>query len=200
MKTKLRVAIIVVTLSVITTMCVLITGGKKPNDVSLIFQRYSDLDPYAFGDVAFLCLTNASNKSFLLTMTGNSNTHVWYSQFGRTKESWMVNCEFSDHTQHGWTNWIQLPSPARGSNSYVRLGPRSGIIVRVPLLANGQHRKAAVLYEVPVTASSFWLSPAGFRILRMLPQSLRIRMLKPQLLKVWCDRELSFPSEDTSKR
>ena len=68
MKTKLRVAIIVVILSVIATTCVLITGSKEQNPrVTLIFQRYSDLDPYALGDVAFLGLTNSSNQSILLS-------------------------------------------------------------------------------------------------------------------------------------
>ena len=58
MKTKLRVGAIVAALAAITALCVVITGSKKHTDqVSLIFQGYSDLEPYTIGDVAFLLLT-----------------------------------------------------------------------------------------------------------------------------------------------
>ncbi|MDB6112378.1 MAG: hypothetical protein JWR69_4128 [Pedosphaera sp.] len=182
----------------IAVTCLVFTRDRAhDNQVSFTFQRYSnDLDPYV-GDVAFLWLTNASKKSYLLSMTGNSNTFVADTAFGRFKQSWMVNCEFDDQTTSGRSNWTQLPSLWRGSNSYLGLGPRSGIVVRVPLQRDGQHRKAAVLCEVPTTTSPFWAGGVGFQLLRVLPQSLRHKVIqpKPLLLPVWCDRELSFPGD-----
>jgi hypothetical protein len=195
MRTKLKVAIIIAALGLIAAACLVFTGSRAhDHQVSLTFQSYSDLDSYV-GDVAFLWLTNSSNKSYLLSMTGNSNTLVLDTSFGRFKQSWLVNCEFDDQTPSGWTNWTQQPSLSRGSNSYLSLGPREGIVVRVPLQANGQHRKAAVLCEVPTTTSPFWVSGVGFRFFRMLPQPLKNRVLHPKwaLLRVWCDRELSYP-------
>jgi hypothetical protein len=59
-------------------------------------------------------------------MTGNTNTLVIDTLAGRFKQSWMVNCEFSDQTPHGWTNWIQQPSPFAQSNACALLAPHSG--------------------------------------------------------------------------
>jgi hypothetical protein len=219
--TKLKTAL-VVTLAGLVAAAGVLSGSKtrKPAPVSLVFQRYSDLDPYV-GDVAFLWLTNASSNSYLLTMTGSTNTVVLDTLFGRFRQSWMVNCQFSDETSTGWTNWIQMPSPVRGSNAYLSLGPRSGFVIRVPLPEDGQRRKVAVLYEGPyttaalalgagpgisirvpttnapnTTAGSFWLTPTGFRLFRLLPRPLRERVFpSASLHKAWCDRELSYPPE-----
>ena len=100
MKSRLKVAIIVAAVGLIAVICVLsarmVGYNSQVSQVSLTFQRYSDfVDPYV-RDVAFLWLTNASNESFLLTMTGNSNTMVADSGFGRFRMTWMVNCEFRD--------------------------------------------------------------------------------------------------------
>jgi hypothetical protein len=86
-------------------------------------------------------------------------------------------------------------APSRGSNSYVTLGPRSGIIVRVPLSADGQCRKVAVLYEAPATTPGLWGTGVGFLVFRMLPQSLKTRLLQPRpaLHRAWCEHELSYP-------
>ena len=48
---------------------------KRSDPVALTFQRYSDVDPYV-GDVAFMYLTNGSERSCTLFMTGNTNTLV----------------------------------------------------------------------------------------------------------------------------
>jgi hypothetical protein len=170
--------------------------GDEP--VSLTFERYSDLDPHV-SDVAFLRLTNASSKSYWLTMTGNTNTLVLDTSFGRFRQSWMVNCEFSDQTPTGRTNWSQLPSPVMGSKAYARLAPHSGIVVRVLVPREGQRRRVAVLYQPAADwrQSKFWASPFGFataRILvRTLPRSQLSRFTNPQplLLKAWCDTELT---------
>lgn len=205
MRTKLRAAVIVSSLSMAAALCLVFTGRPARNDrLSLTFQRYSDLlDPYV-DEAAFLWLTNASNKSYLLSMTGGTNTLVMDASFGRFRRSWMVNCEFSDQTPTGWTNWTQQPSRSRGGKAYLSLAPNSGILVRVPLPANGRHRKAAVLCEAPATilTSPFWTSHVGVRVFCMLPQQLKNKVLgfDPVLLRVWCDRELSYPAASISQR
>src|SRR5207253_779178 len=111
MENKRKVMILVVILGLIAaTFIVVVFSGSRAHDaqVSLTFQRYSDiLDPRA-GDVAFLWLTNASTNTYLLSMTGHRHTLVLDTGFGRSQRSWMVNCEFSDQTTSGWTNWTQL--------------------------------------------------------------------------------------------
>ena len=169
---------------------------ERNGPVSLTFQRYSDLDPYV-GDVAFLYLTKASKRSCALFMTGNTNTLVIDTLFGHFKQSLMVNCEFSDQTPHGWTNWIQQPSPFFKSNAYASLAPHSGIVVRVPLPPSGQNRKVAVLYRPDPAPWQLWLcSPRGESVaiilLRVLPRSTWPRLFRQQpLLRAWCDRALT---------
>ena len=109
----------------------------------------------------------------------------------------MVNCEFSDQTPHGWTNWIQQPSPFFKSNAYASLAPHSGIVVRVPLPPSGQNRKVAVLYRPDPAPWQLWLcSPRGESVaiilLRVLPRSTWPRLFRQQpLLRAWCDRALT---------
>jgi hypothetical protein len=200
MTTKVKVAAIVAVALIALACFALGHYCERDDPVSLTFQRYSELgDPYV-GDVAFLCLTNASRKTYLLFMTGNTNTWVIDTSFGHFKESWMVNCEFSDQTPNGLTNWIQQPSPSRGSNAYASLAPHSGIVVRVPLPPNGQQRKVAVLYEPSLAAwrqSPFWTSPFGLAVVRILVRTLprsalsKFSRQQPVLLKAWCDRALT---------
>lgn len=192
-KRKVQIAVAMVALAVVA--CVVFSGSQRRNDdVSLVFQRYSDLDPYV-GDVAFLLLTNASSKPYVVSMTGGSNTLVLDTFFGRHRQSLMINCEFSDETPGGWTNWTQMPSPSSRSNAYASLGPHSGMVIRIPLPPDGRRRKVAALYEGPMTTSSFWVTPTGLRVFRMLPRPLRKRVLpSASLHKVWCDRELSYPA------
>jgi len=179
MRTKVKVAAIVAAVT-LTALACFVLGHCREHDarVSLTFQRYSDLDPYV-GDVVFLNLTNASNQTYLLCMTGNTNTWVSDTSFGHSKRSCMVNCEFSDQTPDGWTNWVQPASPVRGSNAYTSLAPHSGMVVRVPLPPKGQQRKVAVLYEP---------APAGWR---PSPFWRRISGRQPLLLRAWCDRALT---------
>ena len=154
---------------------------RKRNDpVSLTFQRYSEFDAYVW-DVAFLNLSNASKRSCTLFMTGNTNTFVIDTSFGRFNKSWMVNCEFRDQTPHGWTNWIQQPSPFAQSNAYASLPPHSGIVVRVPLPPSGQNRNVAILYRPDPPAWQQWLfSPrrlsVAITLVRVLPRSIRLRL------------------------
>ncbi len=198
MSTKLKVATMVVMLGLIAVACLLLTGSRKHDEqVSLTFQRYSDLDPHV-GDVAFLYLTNASKRSCMLFMTGNSNTLVLDTSFGRFRQSWLVNCEFSDQTPSGWTNWIQQPSPFIQSNAYASLPPHSGIVVRVPLPPSGQNRKVAVLYRPDPPPWQQWLfstprgQSMGLILVRMLPRAARLRLLRQEpLLRTWCDRPLT---------
>lgn len=187
--------------ALVVAVGVVFSYSQKPNaDVALIFQRYSDLDPHV-GEVAFLLLTNASSKSYFVSMTGGSNTLVLDTFWGRNRQSLLINCEFSDETAGGWTNWTQMPSPSRGSNAYATLGPCSGIVIRIPLAADGQRRKVAALYEGPVTSSNFWVTPAGLRVARMIPRSLRGQLLPSfSLRRAWCDRELSYPTEQPRQK
>jgi hypothetical protein len=200
MRTRVKMAVIVGTVAVTALACFLL-GHHRERDgpLSLTFQRYSDLDPYV-GDVAFLRLTNASKKTYLLFMIGNTNALVLDTSFGHFKESWMVNCEFRDRRPNGWTNWIQQPSAYRGSNAYVSLAPHSGIVVRVPLPPNGQQRKVAVLYEPALAGwrqSPFWTSPFGLTVVRTLVRTLprsalsKISGEQPVLLRAWCDHVLT---------
>src|SRR6516162_3178222 len=111
MKTKWKVAIacaVGFVAFVGAATWLLLRPAREDNpQVTLTFQRYSDLDPYV-GDVAFFGLTNASSKTYLLTMTGGTNTMVLDTSFSQFKQSWMVNCEFTDQTPTGQTNWSQF--------------------------------------------------------------------------------------------
>jgi hypothetical protein len=197
MRTKVKAALIV---GVGVTALACFSLGHhyrgRSDPVALTFQRYSDLDPDV-GDVAFLCLTNASNRSCTLFMTGKTNTLVIDTLFGRFRRSLMVNCEFRDQTPNGWTNWIQQPSPFFASNAYASLAPRSGIVVRVPLPPSGQNRKVAVLYRPDPAPWQLWLfSPRGQSVnhilRRVLPRSTWLRLFRQQpLLRAWCDRALT---------
>ncbi len=199
MRTKL-IAAVATTLSIIALICVIVfaTGRRHPDQVSLVFQKYGDLFPA--GSEALLWLTNASDKSYLVS----SPTPEMDYFGGRREISWMVNCEFSDQTPDGWSNWIQQPSPLRRNNSNLALKPHSGIMVKVPLPMNGRHRKAAVLCEVrPTTSiSPFWTNSVGFLVFRMLPRSLKNKVLHPQpvFLKVWCDHELWYSGEQFDQK
>jgi hypothetical protein len=199
-------AVILGTLAVTALACFLLGHYRERHDpVSLTFQSYSDLGPY-IGDVAFLYLTNASKRSCTLFMTGNTNTLVMDTFFGHFKQSLMVNCEFSDQTPHGWTNWIQQPSPFFKSNAYASLAPHSGIVVRVPLPPSGQNRKVAVLYRPDPAPWQQWLvSPRGQSVaiilIRALPRSAWSKVFRPPpLLKVWCDRALTNQWDKTGQQ
>jgi hypothetical protein len=197
-KTKRIILLLVVILVPILLNRLVSSGGPTSNPrISLVFQKYSSLD----GDVAFLWLTNASSRSYRLFMTGgNKSLLLDNTEWGNLKQSWMLNCEFHDETQTGWTNWMQMPSPVRGGNSYLQLGPTSGLMVRVPLPPDVHRRKVAVLYETVENVPAFWGTAVGIRVFRMLPQSLRNHLVspKPVLERVWCNRDLAYPATQAS--
>jgi hypothetical protein len=187
MRTKKKVALIAIAMMVFAVAAYLLLGPNRPtnNALSLTFQRYSNLDPYVWDDVAFLDLTNSSSKSCLLFMTGNTNTHILDTSFGQFKQSWMVNCAFSDETSNGRTNWIQ-----QASGSGIAISPHSAVVVRVPRPPHGQSRRVAVLYQPSGwRQSKFWGTPFG----RTLPRGAFLRLFREPVLKAWCDRELTSP-------
>jgi len=186
-------------------------GGADSQALSLTFQRYSDLDPYVYEDVGFFWLTNASDKTFLLYMTGGSNTMVLDTVLDmlvvankrKPKMSFMVNCAFSDQTAQGWSNWVQEPLPSRGRNALLQLAPPSGMVIRAPLPTNGQKRKVAAICEAPVPAWRVWLLTNGTAqpLVRMLPRWARHKFYeyKPTIIEVWCDQQLSHPGEGVGR-
>ena len=204
MRGKLRLTIVFAILAVTAAVCFGLRKQRlQPQALSLIFQRYSNFDAYmADGEIAFLWLTNASKKSYLLTMTGNTNTLVLDSTFnglGQFKQSWMVNCEFSDVTPYGRTSWTQMPSPFMRSNAYLSLAPHSGMTVRVPVPPSDQHRRVAVLCQMqePFNPGPSWASKPGFLARLYWRQRVLLDKLaspKSHVLRVWCDRDLSRPN------
>jgi hypothetical protein len=209
MSNKLKLTILLLTIGLGAAL--FFTFRRNETDIhslSLSFQRYSNLLDPQIQSVGFFWLTNASDKPFLVCMTGGSNTLVLDTMFmrykGKPKESYMVNCAFSDQTLQGWTNWEQMPSPSRGRNTFVQLAPHSGLVIRAPLPTNGQKRKVAVLCEAPLAGwrqSPFWSSGFGKGLLPMLPRSILRRLAedRPKVLKIWCDRELSNPGESFAR-
>jgi hypothetical protein len=196
MKTKWKVAIACavgfVAFVGAATWLLLRPAREGDPQVTLTFQRYSDLDPYV-GDVAFFGLTNTSSKTYLLTMTGATNTLVLDTSFGQFKQSLMVNCEFTDQTPTGQTNWSQLPSPVLRNNAYASLAPHSGIVVRVPVPPVGTRRKVAVFLQAP--PAKFWSTrfalPTIRILVRILPRSQVSKLFKPVWVKAPCDTELT---------
>ena len=207
MNNKLKLGILL--LAIIASAALFLVPRRAKAEsrlLTLTFQRYSDLDPYV-RDVGFFWLTNASDKAFVLCMTGGSNTLVLETGFfyKKAKTSYMVNCAFSDQTNKGWTNWEQAPLPSRGQNTFMQLAPHSGMVIRAPLPTNGQKRKVAVVCEESTTAwrqTSLWNSGFGHDLLRVLPRwaLLRLAQQQPTKIQVWCDQELSHPGEKGPQR
>jgi hypothetical protein len=142
-------------------------------------------------------------------MTGGSNTLEAESTVGPFKMSWMVNCQFSDQTPNGPTNWAQYPSPLTQSNAYLSLAPHSGILVRVPMPPSGQRRRVAVLCQSAPSGwrqSPRWMTPFGRGVMRLfirtLPKASVTRLLDPPpvLLKVWCDCQLTNQSGNLNQQ
>ena len=207
---KLSVGIIVMTVLVAVTLSALVRERPKALLMSVVFERYSTKMDFYVEDVAFLWLTNASDKTYYLAMTGNKDTRQLDTPigFGRYKatnsgsESVMVDCYFSDQTATGTTNWAQRVSFTNASKCLV-LAPRSTVRLRVPLPPEVQKRKVAVLCaELPASPSGFWVSSFGLSMLRMLPRSVGRRVLQPQftVLRVWCDRELSHSDQRSAAK
>ena len=186
------------------TVCVLLmTRRSQAHSLSLVFERYSDSMDFYVQDVAFLWLTNSSDKTYWLPMAGGTNSICWDTPPGlgsykqQPSQSYMVECEFSGQAnpkrQVSILSWGQCAIVA----------PHSAVRLRVALPPKGEKRRVAVLCaEQPSgNPSRFWTNGIGLRILRELPRSARHKVLwqEPAVLRVWCDRELSHPAEGPTK-
>ena len=191
------------TLLVGVTACVLLMSRRsQARSLSLVFERYSTQTDFFVQDVAFLWLTNSSDRTYGLPMTGGTNTFLWDTPLGlgRYKQqrsgSHMVNCEFSGEP-------IRSMDPMQWGQC-LTLAPHSAIRLRVPWPPEGQKRRVAVLCAEQPSGSPrrFWTKGIGLSILRTLPRSVGMKLLfsQPGVLRVWCDRELSHPGEGLTKR
>ena len=199
---KLRAGIIVVAVLGAVTVSVLITHRSPASPLSLRFERYGTvktMDPFTMDlsvqEVAFLWLTNSSDKTYYVAEAGRTNTSLPDAprslKQSWTESSYMPRYEFSDQTPAR-----SAPSPV----SFASLGqcagvrPHSAVRLRVPLPPEGQKRKVAALcVEPPPGMRPFWTSRIGGTVIRVLPRAVAKRAIhrEPAVLRVWCDRELS---------
>ena len=193
----IRAGIIALTVLVVVTACVLpMTHRSQARSLSLVFERYSTRMDFFDQDMAFLWITNSSDRTYVLPMTGGTNTGQLDTPtgLGRYKQqisgSYMVNCEFSGEPTR--------PVNPMQWGQCLTLAPHSAFRVRVPLPPECAKRKVAVLVcEPPSGPRRFWTNSIGLSILRTLPRSAAHKVLwrQPAVLRVWCDRELSQPDE-----
>jgi hypothetical protein len=194
---KIRAGTIAVTVVVGVTACVLLMiHGPQAHPLSLAFERYgADLN---FNAVAFLWLTNSSDKPYALPMTRGTNTFQ-PALVGYDGGSYQTRCEFGDQA-----NWMPKVSFANAGLCHV-LDAHSAVRLRVELpgSASDQKRRVAVLcFERPSgSPRRFWTKGIGLTILRLLPRSEGKKLLfsQPAMLWVWCDRDLSPPDERVRK-
>src|SRR5262245_60219731 len=99
---RIRAGIIVLAVLVAVTTSVLsITHRSQARSLSLVFERYSTGLDFFDQDMAFLWITNSSDRTYWLPMTGGTNTGQLDTLMGlgRHKQqmsgSYMVNCEFN---------------------------------------------------------------------------------------------------------
>jgi hypothetical protein len=194
---RIGAGIIALTVLVTVTACLLsITNRSRGRSLSLVFERYSTRMDFFDQDMAFLWITNSSDRTYLLPMTGGTNTGQLDTPMGlgRYKQpisgSYMVNCEFSGEPTR--------PVNPMQWGQCLMLAPHSAFRVRVPLPPEGAKRKVAVLVcEPPSGPNRFWTNSIGLSILRTLPRSGAHKVLwrQPAVLRVWCDRELSQPAQ-----
>jgi hypothetical protein len=178
----------------VITACVLLTTHRapQPQHLSLVFEKYSSYLDFWDQPMAFLWLSNSSSKTYLLPMTGGTNTFVQGGSIEIDRDfsgSYMILCELSDQTnrapQLSVTNWGQS----------VGLGPHSAIRVRVPLPPNTQKKRVAVFCAEEPRVIMLLKYKIGWTVFRMLPLSLQKKLLLPERFRVWCDQELMPPSE-----
>ncbi len=196
MRTKIIVAAVIAVMAMVITAALLPDAKPARDDgVSLTFMRYSELLDPPVGYAAFLMLTNTSSHTYCLQMTGGTNTLIRGFSQGVPSQSLLVNCAFHDEINGGWQDWRQTPPPFQ---RYVTLGPTSGMVIRVPLSADGSKRKVAALYQGPIAPpSAFWMSRTGAKLLAVMPHWLRQRVIPaPDRHEAWCEVELSYPAEN----
>lgn len=193
----MRGGIFALTVLVAVTACVLsIIHRPQAHSLSLVFERYSTRMDFSVEDMAFLWITNSSDRTYWLPLTGGRDAYLLDTPMGLggykqpISGSYMVNCEFSGE-------------PTRPVNPMLwgqclPLAPHSAFRVRVPLPPEGTKRKVAVLVCEPLSGPRpFWTNSIGMRILRALPRSAAHKLLlrQPAVLRVWCERELSQPGK-----
>jgi hypothetical protein len=173
----------------------------------LVFDRYDNSDGWLADDqVAFLWLTNASNKSYFLTRTGETNSLVMKTLFLDAKKSYLVSCEFIDESPSGSTNWIHQPpataSPGNRAYPVVILGPYSGISIRVPPPSGDQRRKVAVFCQVYDPSASSASQGGLLTSLVWRGRGLVNKLISPgsPVLKVWCKQDLVPPQPQNASR
>ena len=200
---ELRDGIFVTTLLVVVILSgPLLLRHPKACPLSLVFERYDTEMDLDFDEVAFLWLTNASEKTYRCAMTGNTSTRFLDTPigFGPYSESFMVACEFRDQTPGGITKSTQ-PASFRNPSQSLVLTPHSAVRLRVALPPEGQKRKVAVLCEEQaVRLPRFWFSKFGLSVLRTLPREVQSKVIEPAVLRVWCAQELSHPDERRAKK
>jgi hypothetical protein len=194
---KLRVGLVVTALLGATMVSGwLLIRPAKASSLSLVFQRYSTRWDSSVGEVAFLWITNASDQTYALPMTGGTNTALLDMPMvpglylSREPEgSYLILSEFSDQAPR------QLPIASLGQ--CVVLDPHSALRLRVALPPDGRRRKVGVLcVEMPSGHRPFWTNHLGSTLLGVLPRSVAKTAMgrEPELLRVWCAQELSLPA------
>ena len=178
---KVRAGTIVVTvLGAVTVAVLLITHRSQAPPLSLLFERYgtvTTMDPLTLDlfvqDVAFLWITNSSDKAYYVAMAGGTNTSLPDAPIGFKQSSsggsYMPMCEFRDQPPAGST-----PPPVSFASLglCVNVGPHSAVRLRVALPPEGQKRKVAVLCtEPPPSIRPFWTSSMGRTVIGVLPRS-----------------------------
>jgi hypothetical protein len=168
-------------------------SGLQARSLSLVFERYSTDADFYVQDVAFLRLTNSSERAYALPMAGGTNTFERDRPVGYDNGSYMFICEFNDEA-----NPIPQVSVASWGKC-LGLAPHSVVRLRVALPPEGQKRRVAVLCaEMPSgSPRPFWTKGIGLSILRILPRSVGRKLLfsQPAVLRIWCDRELLPPGQ-----
>jgi len=197
---------IVTVLGAVTVSVLLITHGSQARPLSLPFERYGTvtaMDLFSMDllvqDVAFLWITNSSDKTYYMALAGGTNTSLPDAPIGFSRNqsysegSYMPMCEFRDQTPTGSMRPMQRVSYA-GLGQCLSLGPHSVVRLRIALPPEGQKRKFAVIcIEPPPGIWPFWTNSMGSTVLRVLPRAVARKAMHREtpMLRVWCDRELS---------
>src|SRR5688572_32533106 len=111
---RMRAGIIALTVLVAVTACVLsMTHRPQAHSLSLVFERYSTRMDFFFEDMAFLWITNSSDRTYWLPLTGGTDSFQLDTPIGlggykqQISGSYMVNCEFSGEPARPVNPWGQ---------------------------------------------------------------------------------------------